>query len=149
MGQACLGWARQFSGPGGAPGLGAQDGWLSGWLRWRRGSVRAKYAGPGRAKRLQTAWRASWVGRWASRCESGQTGAAPFGAGLLLGLALGMVVWGRFLGTLTGRRLAAAAVLVPLGGLMLLRPCNWQQWASGSRLLQWAGWLLNLGAGAE
>lgn len=101
------------------------------------------------AKRLQTAWRASWVGRWASRCESGQTGAAPFGAGLLLGLALGMVVWGRFLGTLTGRRLAAAAVLVPLGGLMLLRPCNWQQWASGSRLLQWAGWLLNLGAGAE
>ena len=61
------------------------------------------------AKRLQQ-WRASWVGRWASRCESGDR-AARFGAGLLLGLALGMVVWGDSRYT-DGRR-PAAAVLVP------------------------------------
>lgn len=98
------------------------------------------------AKRLQTAWTASRVGGKVSRLVQDKINGARFWSGILLGLAVGTVAFGKIAGVLTGRRLLAAATMAFVGGLLMVPSVDIQVWIGNSKLLQWIQSLSNLGA---
>ncbi|NMA54956.1 MAG: hypothetical protein GX952_03355 [Firmicutes bacterium] len=94
---------------------------------------------------FMTGWQHSWFNRLTG--SSGRTRIDPvrFTAGLVLGLVLGLLIRGQRLGALTGRRSAAVLMLAFGGGLALILPASWDQYADGSLICHSIGWLLNLG----
>ena len=65
-------------------------------------------------------------------------GKVVFGAGLILGLAAGTMAFGHLCGTLTARRQLAAAGLIPVGLLFLIKSGDIQSWIANSQLLRCA-----------